>query len=526
MRTQSVYRILVLSLSLAAAALVAGCAVSDSHAGDPLMLAPDSNRSPVVVSITTNTGQIRGFDQIVVTSVVPPGSKESASDYYLKRVTPDMARDTALFIGSLPPAEYLFKSFTAFNANKVLRVGDEVLLGKFTVHPGKRIDLGRLLLTPVNSKVVVGRMPQLSSNRDLIERFSPQHAAMFSSEVEAGWNGPAKGAESFAAYALGRPVGGECPTERADGTVVAASRLGTVLMRSKEGRWNSLRGPGIETLMCVLPVDLPDTELLAVGEFSTLLRKPRGVNKLVPVNTGNLPPGNLMNIAGSAAYGWIVEHQAGKVFTLFHSPTLEAGNWTPIFKDDATNSIRFADHGLWMWSTSGGMGYAVPRGDIRLLDFATGKWTERTTPNKFPLHALTASPMGLSVFVMMGGYVLDYVSHDQGATWQGFKAPTHLKKVPATLTYDGTLLMVVGLTLKEELQMSKDGGTTWTVQSNYEADRPMMALRSGDLLSFDRGEYGYFSIQSSHDGGKNWKNEYSTFDTAAYEAQTKDVKKK
>jgi hypothetical protein len=62
----------------------------------------------------------------------------------------------------------------------------------------------------------------------------------------------------------------------ADGSVAVASRLGTVLMRSQQGRWRALRAPGLESVLCVLPVDLPDAELVAVGEFGTLLRKARG----------------------------------------------------------------------------------------------------------------------------------------------------------------------------------------------------------------------------------------------------------
>jgi hypothetical protein len=348
---------------------------------------------------------------------------------------------------------------------------------------------------------------------------------MFSSNVDAGWNAPGKESDRFTAFALQSPVGADCPTERADGTVIAASRLGSVLMRSKQGAWRIVRGPGIESLLCVLPVDLPEAELLAVGEFGTLLRKPRGQDKLVPVNTGNLPPGTLLNIAGTPASGWIVAHQAAGTVTLFRSTTLEGGSWTPLYTEKLPTN-RYVGPGFFMWHTPGGMAFAVARGEIRYLDYASGQWSTRYTHNRMPVSAMTVSPKGdIGAFLMLGAIITDFVSHDNAQTWQQIKPANNLKQVPALTLNDGSLLMVNGGMNKEVIQISRDNGQTWSAQDSYPHGRTILPLKSGALLDFDKGQYGFFSIRHSGDLGANWKTEYSTFNAKAYERQEKDNKK-
>jgi hypothetical protein len=512
-------------VSLAAFSVLVGCGTV--VVGDPLLPA-NAKLSPVVVSITSNTGEIRGFDQITLTKILPPrkdGLREEET-FILNQVVPGMARDTSLFIGSLPPGDYSFTSMVATPVKKRLAL-NEKMLGKFTVHPGKSVDLGRLLLTPVNTKVIVGRVNRLSSNVALLERFSAPHAPLFSGAVDAGWNAPDADADVREEYARRRPVGAECATELPNGGVVTASRLGSVLMRSPEGRWRVVRGPGIESLLCVTPVAMPGAELLAVGEFGTLLRKPPGVDQLIPVDTGNLPPGNLINIAGTPEYGWIVAHQTVAGVTLFHSPTLEAGTWTVLRKEERVINPMFNSHAFWMWNTKGGMAYATYTGPIHFLDFATNKWTERTTPNNAKIIALNSSPagdMGLltaSPSGLAGLFASVYRSKNQATSWEEIKAPFKVKMWPPLHLADGSMLMAGGMFGGAEIQISKDEGKSWVHLSKYEHGRILLPLKSGDILDFDLGQYGIFNIRHTSDGGKTWQSEYSNFDRRAYDAEKK-----
>ncbi|MES2016430.1 MAG: hypothetical protein V4484_08025 [Pseudomonadota bacterium] len=523
------YLRLPLALGVAVLVLLSGCSTT-TVAVDPLKLPAQSDQSPVVVSVTANTGEIRGFDRITLTRVAPPlKAGESAApveNFILEQVVPGMARDTSLFIGALPPGEYQFSSFDDTKTRKTLNLLGSDELGHFSVHLNKRVDLGRLLLTPVNANVVFGRSARAGSNQTLIQRFSPAHAALFAAEVESGWNLPVP-KDGFEQYALSRPVGADCATERADGSVVAASRLGSVLVRSPAGRWNVVRGPGIESLLCVTPVQLPDAELLAVGEFGTLLRKPPGVNALLPVDTGDLPPGNLLRIYGNAEAGWFVAHQHGQEIKLFHSAKLEAGSWTVLRKESIAFDMWRGANSFWMWKTDAGLAYSVSTGPLRFLDFKTNQWTERATPGNDRLVALTVDPTGtMGVLTSPGGgfagiFAGAFVTRDQAASWQPVNTPFKVKVVPVQRTADGTMLMNGGVFGASELQMSKDEGKTWTVQGKFELGRQLLVLKSGELLDLDLGQYGLFSLSHSTDMGKTWKMEYSNFDRRAYEAQKK-----
>lgn len=509
-------------------AALAGCAVT-SVAVDPLTLPAGAVQSPVAVSITTNTGEVRGFDQMTVQLVRPKGRENDTPQFFvLQRKAPEMARDTALFIGALAPGEYEFISLSETRSKLILQLGNaSKLLGTFSVEAGKPLDLGRLIVTPVNRHVVFGRSERITSNAALLARASPQHAALFARTPASGWGRPRLERDLVEEYATARPLGANCATEMADGGVIAASRLGTVLRRSAQGRWAALRGPGIDSLLCVVPADLPDAELLAVGEFGTMLRKPPKENVLLPVTTGNLPAGNIVAITGNRKVGWTVGVQNGANLTVLHTPELHSGNWTPINTVDVGFSFWTGASNFWMWGDDQRMGYTVTAGPIHELDYASGKWTVLDTPNKARLSALAVEPSGamgaLTETAAGAGGILAgvFVSNDRARSWQPVEVPFKVKVAPIRRDYAGTMYLSGGVFGEPELQVSKDNGKTWAHAGKLELRRQLLPLRSGELLDFGGAEYGIFSIGHSADGGRTWKNEYSTFDHKAYEASRK-----
>jgi hypothetical protein len=485
---------------------------------------------PVVLSISTNTAQINGFSNIVIHRNLPPDNNEGlfAKVFFtVEHAVGGMARDTSVFITSLPPGDYNFSEFKSAQG-KTLKVGEKNLLGRFTVTAGKPVDLGRLLLTPVNDKVIIGRAARSASNAEILRTFFPDKAALFAGELAPGWNEQLTAeAQSLERHALARTVGADCATERADGTVFAASRLGTILIRSPQGLWRGVHGPTLESLLCVLPVDLPDTEVIAVGELGTLVRKPRGQDVLVPINPGNLPPGILRGIQGSPAAGWFVKHQVGDNLTLFRSPTLEAGTWTPVLKTDAKFNERYRRNSMFLWQTPYGMGYAGAQGPIKSFDQATGQWSDIALPagydrvmNVFAgtngdlsLQAGTGNPIWLVVETA-------FVSRDRGVSWKAIPSPTKPVAPWMQILHDGTLMMVNHGTFT--LQTSNDDGVTWTMAGKLPNGGTALPLRSGALLNIGTGQYGWFTIDASLDNGKTWMSDYSTFNHQAYEAEHKD----
>lgn len=484
---------------------------------------------PVVLSISTNTAQIAGFSNIVIHRNLPPDHTEGmfAKVFFtVEQAAWGMARDTSVFVTGLPPGDYNFSEFKSAQG-RTLKVGEKNLLGRFTVTAGKPVDLGRLLLTPVNDKVIIGRALRSSSNAQILRTSFPDKAALFAGELAPGWNDPiTPEAQSLERYALAKTVGADCVTERADGTVFAASRLGTILIRSPQGRWHGVHGPGLESLLCVLPVDLPDTEAIAVGEFGTLVRKPRGQDVLVPINPGNLPPGKLSGIQGSPAAGWFVRHQLGDNVTLFRSPTLEAGTWTPVLKTDAKFNDRYRRDSMFLWQTPYGMGYAGAQGPIKSFDEKTGQWSDIALPANYDrvMNVFAATNGELSMQAGTGNPIwvvteTPFVSRDRGVSWKAIPSPTRPVSPWLQILHDGTLMMVNHGTFT--LQTSNDDGATWTMAGKLPNGGTTVPLRSGALLNIGTGQYGWFSIDASFDNGKTWTSDYSTFNHAAYEAEQK-----
>lgn len=523
---------LLAGLVLCAAALfsLSGC-VSTTVAVDPLKLPQTSDMKPVVVSVTTNTGEVRGIDQITVqrlTEAQLRGERDQQDNYVLKLVAPGLSRDTSFFVGSLPQGEYRFYSLEDSKTRKILYIPEKGhLLGNFVVNGKNPVDLGRLIITPMNTHVVYGRSVSTSANRSLLERFAPEYARLLSGAVDTGWKAPAANAapvDAVELYATARPVGASCVTELADGRVVAASRLGTVLVRSTSGNWAALRGPGIESLICVSAPAEPDAELVAMGEFGTLLRKPAGVNKLLPVDTGNLPPGNILRVYGNSRTGWFLALQRGNDVTLYQSASLDAGKWSPIRSESVANSAWSGATEFFMWPTTEGFAYAVSAGPIHFYNLANKVWTERPTPENARLIGVNPSPTGALLALtspgggFAGAFASVFISKDQAQSWQPLQVPFNVKAFPPVQAADGTLLMPGGVFSNPELQGSKDEGRTWAHVSKYELGRLVIPLRSGALIDVDNGQWGIFSIRHSNDGGKNWDLEFSNFDRQAYNA--------
>ena len=482
---------------------------------------------PVVLSISTNTAVITGFNDIRIHRNLPPNHNEgmfAKENFTVLRATRGMARDTALFVASLPPGEYNFSLFSSAQG-KTLSVGENNLLGKFVVTAGMPVDLGRLLLTPFNQKVLIGRAAHSTSNAELLRIALPEKAAQFSGTTSQGWIEPmTEDAQSLERHALASTVGADCATESADGTVYAASRLGTVLIRSPKGVWRSVHGQRLESLLCVLPVNLPDTELVAVGEFGTMMRKPRGQDVLVSINPGNLPLGDLDGIEGSEAAGWFVRHRRGNNVTLFRSPTLEAGNWTPVFKNDADVNASHRRESMFLWHTPSGMGYAGAQGPVKSFDQATGQWSDMTLPANFKrvMNVVAATNGDLSLQAASDSFIMietAFVSRDNGRNWN--KVPTRVVNLAPQMKifHDGTLMMRNangGM-----LETSKDDGASWTIAGTLPNGGTILPLRSGALLNMVTSPYGWFTIDVSQNHGGTWSQEYSTFNSRFYQAQQK-----
>lgn len=502
----------------AAMLLLGGCAINRSVV-DPLKATANSGLLPVVVSITANTDEIAGFGMIKLRRIVAGEGRSDlklvTENLVMNKVAPGMARDTSLFIGALPPGEYEFVELIDPPSNSMLRVSS-AMAGNFKVEPGKPTDLGRLIVSRANFSINMGRSAQLVSNIDLIERFAPDYRKLFGADVSAGWSAPRSEYDKVEAFARAHPVGASCVTELADGRVVAASRMGAVMLRTRQGQWRTLNAQSPETLSCVLPVDLPDAELLAVGEFGTLVRKPRDSDQLLAVDTGNLPPGNLLSIGGNADDGWYVMHRKGNELGVFYSRQLQAGDWTSVHSFKVPGSMYYRSGFFWQWQDARSMGYALLNGRIAEVDYRTGKWSERSSPRKAKLDSFKHYPDGTeSVLIqagLMGRFPDAYMSRDRGQNWTQIVSPFKVLTSAVVPLADGRLLMESGMYNKRELMVSSDDGKTWAPYVDYPRAGAPLLLPSGLMLSFGSASRGIDTIYSSVDNARTWKLEHTNLE--------------
>jgi hypothetical protein len=154
---------------------------------------------------------------------------------------------------------------------------------------------------------------RVRSNEELVRRFAPDSAAIYSEQEPETWAAPRSPHDRVEDYALLHPVGADAMTELSSGWVVAGSRLGSVLLRDPAGNWRTVRSDGLESILWVRPYERGNVVLIAVGELTTMLKMERSARdmRLTRIDPGNLPPGNLLFIDGNDSVGWFVVHQFG-----------------------------------------------------------------------------------------------------------------------------------------------------------------------------------------------------------------------
>lgn len=500
-------------------AAAAGCASMDATP-DPTPGKPKAGESAVVISVTLNGDAAASVTEMTVRRAPPASGGSGEALHTLRQLDPDLARDTALFVGALPPGEYEIVTLGTAQAGTELRLDDHrrQLIGRFAVAGGRPVDLGRLIMTPVNQYRVVGRSARVTSNRSLLQHLAGAPGPAFDGEVTPGWLQPRHADDLVEEYALSRPAGADNPIALADGRVAAGSRMGRVLIGDPEGDWQHARSAGLSSFLAVMQGPDPATDLLAVGEFSALARLPAGSRRLVSLDTGDLPPGNLLFIDGNDRTGWYLAHQAGRTLTVFRSAQLAQGRWQPVRTETLATSAWTALREGGFWRHPGGFSYAMADGAIHTLAHDSGRWSTSRLPHD---HRVTAVAAGITGSVGILASTRDgaadlpaplYLSADDGRSWQGVLTPWPRHVAPPWRLASGTWLVAGGTAGQPALQASTDEGRTWQRRSSFAPGRRLLPLASGAVLAFELAPSGLFSVSRSADEGASWQREFANHD--------------
>ncbi len=475
-----------------------------------------TEQSAVAISITSNTSQIDTFDRLRLQRM------GSSQDVVLKKTEKLVSRGTSLFTGTLPAGEYKVALLEDTKSHLNLQLTeDSGYVGNFRVKGGGPVDLGRLIITPVNLKVFVGRSSRVTSNVPLLKVYAPEQAPLFEKEAGGGWSEPRRPDDKVEEYAISKPGDFDCITEK-DGIVLAGGRMGTLMQRQVTGQWLALSGPSIAALSCALPVTLPNADLLVTGEFGTLLRHAKGDAKLLPVSTGDLPFGHLLRIVGNGVGGWYIAGLRGDTVSLHYSQTLENGKWTEVRSEKIERLPGRQGLRFWIWPIANGLAYTTGRDTIQTLDFATRQWSALALPEKQKFSSLKISPSGTLAIAGGGKH---FVSYDAGKHWDPVKVtlPKGVVDVgPVQQMADGAFVMQsLNNAQKSAIYRSADKGQSWQVMKQFDWPYRVQVLKSVPLLQIgDESSFGFVSLSSSTDGA-NWKSEYSSFDREFDEREKK-----
>lgn len=515
-------------LAVLAILVLAGC-TTFTHAPLPTARAPHANEGVVIVSVTSNSAAVGQFDAIQLIPVKDPKTDTGSKEFHvLNQATRGLSRDTALFIGIMPVGDYQLERFIDHDVGKFLKLGEGgvKLLGTVRVQAGKLNDMGRLVITQLNHRVLVGRSAAVISNQELLRRAKPEMAAEYDRPVTPGWIQAMPKEDIAERYAFTHPIGAASLKELPNGEMAAATRMGTVLVRGADGRWRNVSSGRLESLLWVKPYESKQTRLLAVGEFNTLLQMD-AAGKLHSMSAGNLPFGNILFLDGSNSAGWFVALQRGDETTLFESASLEAPDWKPIWSEKTGFDFWHGMNVIWFWPYSGGFGYATSKGDIRVYDAAARQWSQRRAPNDYRILRVDVSPNDvIGIVTSPGGgfggvFSKTFYSRDQGQTWVETQSPFKVKVMAPMFTKQGKLFEMGGVFGSSGIHYSPDEGKTW---------EPLIELKLGGTL-WNMPHHGLFRVESngllgvekiehSLDDGRTWKIEYSTFDRGVYNLQT------
>ena len=520
-------KLLVVALLL----MLGGCNTVH-YAKDPLKGRSTAQDGTVLVSITVNTGEVAAFSTIVLTRDQDSKSPMSKT-YTLTNIGGTMSRDTALFLGDLPAGDYRLIRLLAPNNKYIeLSFGQGEIIGAFKVESGKLTDLGRMVLTAINIKVILGRSPTVLDNRQLVTDLAPTYTSILNRPAASQtWAFPRKEQDIAEDYAKVYPIGTAGLTELASGEVVGGSRMGTVLARNTEGRWRVLARTGrLDAVMATSSYAKGDNLIVVGGDLGTLMRIDK-TGKAYPIARGNLPFGAYIFVDHAADYSaWVVGVQTDKTASLYVSPTLENGAWTLMKTDTILPSAWSGGRGVWMWAAPGLVGFAsTEKGQVECYDYKGKRWQGAQAPDGRRLIGLAGGP-GQGVGVLTGGagglagvFAKTHYTLKCGGPWTETHSPYKVKMSPPVLLPSGSIIEGGGAFGDKGLYRSADRGQTWnkvTSDVTIFNDRLWVMPKAG-MFAVSSGTLGIESVERSADDGQTWKLELTSINRQLLDKQLK-----
>ncbi|MFZ5844395.1 MAG: hypothetical protein ACOY3E_16025 [Pseudomonadota bacterium] len=498
----------------------------DAYKADP------KNEGVLVLSSVVNTGEVGQLMTVRLQAQdapLPPGKKASQvlpPEFTLSNQMSAKSRDLSLFFGSLPAGRY--KVIELSFGFKYLNLRGGSLLSDIVVDAGKTTDLGMIVLTAANFKVLVGRSHKYTSSKWLIDRYFADEPLLNRSQA-GGWIEAIPEDDVAEAYALIYTQGIGSIAETSANEVVAGTRLGKVLARNAEGRWRVLAQTGsYDAVTFVSPyTGHQPGAVLALTDAGEAYKVVNG--KAEAVSLGNLPRGRIFFLDSNASGSrWLVGVNHDNKAELFTAASLENGQWTSLFADDVSFSNWSGMRNAWAAKAPNGVVFASSiHPEVRCFDYTTEQWTSLAVPDKRTVVDLKVNPTTgkIGLLTSPGGgfagiFAKSHIADSCSGAWKTIKTPYSVEVAAPIWLNDDALAVVGGVFGDEGIYVSTDNAKTWNKRGKESvlSDNFYQTANNG-LFLVSKGMHGFELVSHSGDGGASWKLELSSFDPNLLKAQ-------
>lgn len=419
----------------------------------------------VMVQILVNSEHVsfffKNWQTITLERVSGPNGEHG--DKFSLSKNEEASSRSALYAGSLPAGSYRLVQFNAGQCGAMC-VSNEANIGanfsRFTVQSGQLTDLGVIVQTPVNDRLLSAHSPAPSaeSTRERVVELLPGLAPLLAKPV-LSWDSQTVPADMTSAFELSKSAsfGAMSLQQTANNTFIYASANG-VVYEWAPGQAATALDVGVRNALEATLVTSSGS-WLAGGELGTLLQSDDQGKHWRSIR-GNLPFGVVGNL-----HQWkdqvIATTLRGKSIFI-HSAALGSNRWTQLARYEKEPSMRALTYLFPPRSYLLGneLVSSVPGDQIGVLNLESRQST------LYPL------PGGISLFWASNDGVLHcscaatmiynpYESHDRGKTWQD---STHTRYMFASNFRDKNNGVALHYVLYSDMRMAytQNAGATWT----------------------------------------------------------------
>ena len=519
-------RLFQYSLNLLFILLLAHCAalptVKQARSPDEFS-ANRKNEALIVVSGVVNTGEVNQISYLRLQSLDAPLVKGKPNpappEYLLNTVNSGKSKNISLLVGSVPSGRYKVSEINF--GGRYLDLKTNKGLSDLEFQANGVYDLGMIILTAANARVLVGLSSQFPDNQQLIKRYLPANDLLKDAKV-GGWIETSPKKDPIAEYfALSHPQGLSNLVESLDGEIFAGSRMGTVVARNTSGKWRIVGRTGTYdqiTLVIPNPEGAKDSTYAFTENGDTFLLES---DKVTKVEMGNFPKGQVFFLQHNAQRTrWFVGVTHDKKSELLTANSLN-GQWEVVYSENVEFSAWSGARNVWTGRLPNGFVFASTNSsDVRCYDFQSEKWTLTGIPKKRVLLDLKTNPKTGAIGILTGpgggfggAFATPFFSNQCGAGWTEIKSPYTVQVAAPIPLNDSSIAEIGGVFGDAGIYVSTDNAATWKKQS----DKAIMVERffqtiSNGLFVVSSGASGFEQVFNSKDNGSTWQLELSSFD--------------